>query len=171
LYIKARDAQSALTPWDAWVAVFNNAAAEAKTGVAIAKASQLVMADAYKFAAETGNYSGIPTYTEAVQLMKGYLKKSDLQAHHTIPKWLQDQLMALTGKTWDKDAAPAILLDSSDHIGAGEVSFHNILDQFLPEGGTYNEQEIMDGLQKAYTKFGTPNVWNVAQKWITDVLH
>jgi hypothetical protein len=69
------------------------------------------------------------------------------------------------------DPAPAILLDSSDHIGAGEVSFHNILDQYLPEGGTYTEQEILDGLQNAYTKFGTPNVWTVGKAWLTDVLH
>lgn len=149
-------------------------------------AAKAVMEDAYKLATGTPeiDLSKVPSYKVIKTAMEGRLAKSSLQVHHTVPKWLQQRLQTLTGKTWDLDDCPSILLEQIDHTGSTKRtgptarSFHNTLDMYLREDlvDTYGEADILEGLDQAYSEFKRVNginidIWGVAATWLDQRLN
>src|SRR5687768_16455440 len=99
--------------------------------------------------------------------MTGRLQPGSLQRNHTVPRYVQ-KLFGITDEP-TQDTRPSLLIQQMHHPGAGSASFHSILPRYIPHraapGGLSNSQ-LLSGVERAYTDFGRPDVWEVARGWL-----
>ncbi|KTT59329.1 hypothetical protein SB8_05525 [Pseudomonas oryzihabitans] len=104
-----------------------------------------------------------PTYRELRGANKGF------QAHHILPQYLGRMLGYTTEEMMDQ---PATLITQYAHTGKlNPENMHKAISKYLPvmEGGqkmVYTAEEIRNGLQKAYTDIGRPELFEAINKLI-----
>ena len=159
-YREIREVQK-LDPWSAFVQLLRRSPADINP--ALGKAVSEVMGDAYKLAAETGDYSKVPSVAQVREVMTGRLGASSLETHHTVPLYVQ-RLLKLNPAI--EDNCPALILDKGLHQNE-PGSFHSILEKLIPEDTEkISRSDILSKLQQAYDEFGTPDAWNVVGNWL-----
>jgi hypothetical protein len=137
----------------------------------------------------------VPKMRELRQL--GYARrfaKANLEDHHTMPEYLLKQIIANNHPDWSfaqieaaeralEPDIPGYLVHKINHTGDpgdGVGSFHSILSRSEDQGGVglwggnqythprYNTPEILRGLDRAYERWGRPEVWQVARQWLVE---